>query len=278
LIQIKAARAGTAQIADMNSTTHSLTIAATGPVDVTLTERGDGRAVLLLHGGAGPMSVAGFAELVATRLGARVLAPVHPGFAGTPRPDALTTPRQLAALYAALLDRLDLRDVTVIGNSIGGWIAAELALLGSPRVGRIVLVDAVGVEVAGHPIADVFALTLDQLMQLSYHDPRPFRIDPTTLSDAQRAAAGANRAALAVYGGQPTTGDATLRGRLGAVAVPALVVWGESDRVVDPGYGRAFADAIPGARFELLAATGHVPQIETPEALLRAIAGFVDRR
>src|SRR5512138_2241071 len=127
---------------------------------------------LLLHGGAGPMSVAGFAGLLSSSApAARVLAPTHPGFDGTPRPAALTTVRQLAAYYAEQLDELGLDDVCVIGNSIGGWIAAELGLLRSPRVSRLVIVDAVGIEVPGHPVADFFSLTFDQVMRLSYADP-----------------------------------------------------------------------------------------------------------
>ena len=173
-------------------------------------------------------------------------------------------------LYAELIDQLGLDDVTVVGNSIGGWIAAEMALLKSPRISRIILVNAVGIEVPGHPVADFFSLTLDQVFQLSYHNPEPFRIDPATLPPAAQAAAAGNRAALATYAGTSMT-DPTLAGRLSAAKVPALVLWGDSDQIVDPEYGRAFAAAIPAARFQLLADTGHMPQIETPDQLLRAI-------
>lgn len=250
-------------------TTH-LTVDGIGAVELTITDQGRGRAVLLLHGGAGPQSVNGFAGLLAES--ARVIAPVHPGFDATPRPEALTSPRDLAALYVALLDTLDLTDVTVVGNSIGGWIAAEIALLRSPRVSGMVLVDAVGIDVADHPVADFFSLTLDDVARLSYHDPDRFRIDPSAMTGAQRQVMAGNRATLAVYGATMT--DTSLRGRLADAGLPTLVVWGESDRIVDPDYGRAFAAAIPGARFELLPGTGHVPQIETPGRLLAAILAF----
>jgi pimeloyl-ACP methyl ester carboxylesterase len=241
---------------------------------LTLSDVGTGRPVLLLHGGGGPGSVAPFAPLLAERLGARVLTPTHPGFAGTDRPDDVTTVRQLAQVYARLLDALDLDDVTVVGNSIGGWVAQELALLGSPRVGRVVLVDSVGVEVAGHPVADFFALTFPELAQLSYHAPGRFVIDPASMTDEARAVLAANRAALGVYAGAGMT-DPTLLARLRGVEVPTLVVWGEDDRIADPGYGRALADAIPGATFQVLARTGHLPQLETPELLAGVLARFV---
>jgi pimeloyl-ACP methyl ester carboxylesterase len=259
----------------MTTTTHALTLPGRGSVAVTADDQGEGRPFLLLHGGGGPQTVAGFAELLATRGPARVITPAHPGFGGTPRPDWLDTMAGLAAVYRELLDRLGLQDVTVIGNSIGGWIAAELALLGSARISGLVLVDAVGIEVEGHPVTDIFALSLDELAQLSYHDPAAFRIDPATMTEAQQAGMAANRAALQVYGGA-RMGDPALRGRLGAIACPTLVVWGEADRIADPDYGRAYAATIPGARFELLPGTGHLPQLETPDQLLRAVWDFAE--
>ena len=259
----------------MTTSALDLTLAGAGPVSVTVDDHGEGRPFLLLHGGGGPQTVAGFAELLATKEPARVITPTHPGFGGTPRPDGLADMAGLAALYRALLDRLGLDGVTVIGNSIGGWIAAELALLGSPRVSGTVLVDAVGIEVEGHPVTDIFPLSLDELARLSYHDPAAFRIDPAAMTEAQRAGMAANRAALQVYGGARMA-DPSLRGRLAAIATPTLVIWGDADRIVDPGYGRAYAAAIPGARFELLADTGHLPQLESPERLLRAVWDFAE--
>ncbi len=249
-----------------------LTVDGIGPVDVTFTERGAGRPFLILHGGAGPQSVSGFADLLAESEHVRVITPSHPGFGGTTRPDALNSVRRLAALYVALLEQLDLSDVTVIGNSIGGWIGAEMALLGSPRITGLIIVDGVGIEVPGHPVVDFFTLTMDQVAELSYHHPDGFRVDPSKMPPAQQAAMAGNRAALAVYGGAMV--DPTLLGRLRAIAVPALVLWGESDRIADPDYGRAFAAAIPGARFELLTETGHVPQLESPNKLRAAIESF----
>jgi pimeloyl-ACP methyl ester carboxylesterase len=255
------------------TSTHTLTLDGVGPVDVTLTESGSGQPFLLLHGGGGPATVNAFGELLAAEKGVRVITPVHPGFAGTPRPDALNSVRGLAALYVALLNELDLTGVTVLGNSIGGWIAAEIALLDSPRVDAAILIDAVGIEVPGHPVADFFSLTMDQVSQLSYHDPVKFGIDPAKLPPAALAAMPGNRASLATYAGSAMV-DRTLAGRLAKVMMPTLVLWGDADRIGDPDYGRAFAAAIPGAEFRLLAEAGHLPQIETPGQVLDAVWGF----
>src|SRR3989442_2167178 len=164
---------------------------------VRLDERGSGPPMLVLHGGGGPQSVAGFTE--ALSLHAHVLSPIHPGFAGEPRPEWFDSIDDLALTYLDLLERLGLRDVMVVGSSIGGWIAAELAVRDTTRLSSIVLVDAVGIQVEGHTIANVFSLTPDELLALSFHNPAAFRIDPTTLSPEQVAVTAANFQALKVY-------------------------------------------------------------------------------
>lgn len=244
---------------------------------IAFKEYGAGRPFFLLHGGGGPLTVDAFAQRLAAEQSVRVLVPTHPGFGGTPRPETLTTVRQLAALYLQLLDELGLDDVTVVGNSMGGWIAAEMALLHSQRIGRVVIVDGVGIEVPNHPIADFYSLTPRQLAELSYHDPDRYGIDPSKLPPAALEAMAGNRAALGVYAGTSML-DPTLAERLSEVRVPTLVVWGDSDRIADAGYGRAFAAAIPGAKFELLSQSGHLPQIESPAALLDVIRDFASAR
>jgi pimeloyl-ACP methyl ester carboxylesterase len=254
-----------------DSTIKTIEAEGVGPVELTAEERGEGRPYLVLHGGAGPQSVVAFAHLLTEKGGNRVITPTHPGFGGTTRPEALDTVAKLATLYQGLLDELELEDVTVVGNSVGGWITAELALLGSRRISRIVLLDAVGIEVEGHSVADVSDLTLREIQALSFNNPASFRVDPSTVPDAQKAIMAANAATLAVYVGSQAMADPTLLGRLSGVSIPTLVLWGESDRIVEPAYGQAYAAAIPGARFEVLPGTGHLPQLETPELVLKAI-------
>ena len=253
------------------STIKTIDVRGIGPVELTVEERGDGRPYLVLHGGAGPQSVAAFTELLAEKDSSRVLAPTHPGFNGTSRPDELNSITRLATLYSGLLDDLGLGDVTIIGNSVGGWIAAEMALLGSPRITGVVLLDAVGIAVEGHPVADVSGLSVPEIQALSFHDPAPFRVDPATIPDAQKAVMAANGAALAAYAGSSTMADPALLGRLSGIKIPTLVLWGESDQIVEPAYGQAYAAAISWAHFVALPATGHLPQMETPDLVVQAI-------
>ena len=260
----------------MISTTHTVTLDQ-GDLDITVDLHGEkGHPFVLLHGGGGPQTVAPFAQLLSEQRPARVFAPVHPGFGGTARPDWLTDVTTLAQAYIRLLDVLGLEDVAVVGNSIGGWITAEIAALGSDRISSVTLINAVGIDVPCHPVADTFPLTPVELSRLSFHDPSKFRFDPSALSEEQRTVMAGNRAALQVYSGPHDMADPALRERLAKATVPALVAWGESDQIVDAGYGRAYAAAIPDARFELLPATGHMPQVETPGQLLPVVWDFAD--
>jgi pimeloyl-ACP methyl ester carboxylesterase len=127
----------------------------------------------------------------------------------------------LARLYNELIDQLGLDDVTVISNSLGGWTAAEIALLRSPRVSGIVLIDAVGIDVPGHPVADFFSMTMDEVFTRAFHNPEPFRIDPGSLPPAARAVAAGNNASLAAYAGtHKSMSDPGLAGRLATVETP----------------------------------------------------------
>ncbi len=146
---------------------------------VRFDEQGSGRPMLLLHGGAGPQSMFGLASALSRS--AHVLVPTHPGFSGEPRPEWFDSIDDLAFAYLDLLERLNLRDVLVIGSSMGGWIASAMALRDTTRLlSGIILVDAGGIQVEGHPIADVSSLTPDQLSALSFHNPAAFRVDPAT--------------------------------------------------------------------------------------------------
>ena len=242
------------------------TTVSAGGVEVTLEDHDAARPFLLLHGGGGVGTVRGFADLLAERTRSRVLVPTHPGFGGTIRPAGVDTTRDLAVAYVALLEELDLTDVTVIGNSFGGWIAAEMALLGSSRLSGAVIIDGIGIEVDGHPVTTVAGLAPAELAKLSFHDPAKAPRPPA----AGGSGPSPDIAALISYAG-PTMSDPTLLGRLATVHLPVQVIWGQSDGIVSTDFGKAYADAIPMSTFTVLPRSGHLPQLETPEELLGAI-------
>jgi pimeloyl-ACP methyl ester carboxylesterase len=242
---------------------------------VRVGEHGSGRPILVLHGGAGQQSVIGLATALSRS--ARVLVPTHPGFEGEPRPEWFDSIDDLAFAYLDLLARLDLRDVLVIGSSVGGWIASTMALRDtSQRIHGLVLIDAAGIQVEGHPVADVSSLTPAELSALSFYNPAAFRVDPATVTPEQAAIRAANIKTLYVYDQGLNMADPKLRRRLRHVNIPVLVVWGESDGVIDSEYGRAYAQSFPNARFELIPQAGHLPQLEQPERVLKLVWEFAD--
>ena len=235
------------------------------------------RPVLVLHGGGGPRTVAPIvSHLGATRF---ATAPTHPGWDGTERPDSIASVADLAHTYLDALVEHDERDVVVVGSSIGGWIALEMAVQSTTderyagRLGAVVVIDGVGAVVEGQPVADFFALDARGLAEAAWHDPERGYQDPAASTDEQRAAQQANGRTMAAIAG--TMSDPTLLGRLGAVQVPTLVVWGASDRIVTPAYGRAVAAAVPGAEFAEVPAAGHLPHLEAPEATWAVIDPFI---
>jgi pimeloyl-ACP methyl ester carboxylesterase len=241
---------------------------------LTVAEGGVGRPALVLHGGGGAMTVAPIAGHLAERM--RTLTPTHPGWDGAPRPDSIGSVADLAAAYLELLAAEGLENVLVVGSSLGGWLGAAMAAAdGGARIGALVLIDAVGIEAEGEPITDFYALDARGIAEHAFHDADAYYVDPDTIPPEQAAQMAANMATMRALAGEPYLVDPGLAERLGAIAVPTLVIWGESDGIATPAYGRAFAAAIPAARFELVADAGHLPQIEQPAATNALLDSFI---
>ena len=260
-------------------TTNVRTIELPGGLPLTIQEYGEnteGSAVLMLHGGAGPRTMAGISAAMSEHV--YVIAPTHPGFDGTPRPEWADSIADLATAYLDLLDVLDLRNVMVLGNSIGGWIAAEMAVRDNhQRLGAVVLVNAVGIHAfrKENEVVDVRTINPADIGKLSFAN-QALRPDFSTFTDEQRAAAAANQKTLAIYGGEHFSFDPKLRGRLRRVSLPALVIWGEQDGIAPPDYGRGYAKAFGNGHFAPIADAGHLPQIEQPAAVIGAVVDFVE--
>jgi pimeloyl-ACP methyl ester carboxylesterase len=250
------------------------TIALPGDLTMTIDEHGtptDGTGSLVLHGGAGPRSVAGLANALTGN--GYVVVPTHPGFDGTPRPGWIDSVADLATAYLDLIDALGLTEVSVYGSSIGGWIASEMAVRDNRRVLReLVLLGATGIEPkAPLEIADPAKLGPVRTGELAFHNPS-LRLDPSTLTDQQRAVMLANQQVQALLA--PGSFDRKLRGRLHRVGVPVLVLGGEQDGIVPLDYERDLAGSFPSATFRAIPNAAHFPHIEQPEIVLAEIEKF----
>jgi pimeloyl-ACP methyl ester carboxylesterase len=250
------------------------TSAVYADLTLTLAEAGAGRPVLVLHGGGGLATVAGLAQHISRT--AHAITPVHPGWDGTHRPAWLTGIDDLALAYLHHLRDRGLRDVLVVGSSLGGWTAAEMAIPDTAGIiTGVVLIDAVGVHVDAEPIADFFALDARGVAEHSWDDSDRYYVDPANVSAAESARRQTNMATMRILAGDPYMHDPKLLRRLGRVQVPALLLWGESDRIVTPAYGAAYAEAFGNGRLVVIPKAGHLPQIEQPEATFALIDGHL---
>lgn len=243
-----------------------------------VTEHGQGRPVVVLHGEDGPRSGSPFLDHLAT-LG-HVIAPSHPGFGHSPDSDSIDTVDDLSYLYLDLLAERNLRDVVLIGCSLGGWIAAEIAIKNTERIAKLVLMAPLGIKVGDREtrdIPDIFALSAEEISRLKYHDPSRATVEYSALSDDELTVIARNREATALYAWEPYFHNPKLRRRLRRIAIPSLLLWGASDRFVTPEYyGAAYRDAIPGARLAVIERAGHLPQLEQPEACVEHIRQFLN--
>jgi pimeloyl-ACP methyl ester carboxylesterase len=243
-------------------------------IDLPVVRRGSGPKILMLHGGDGPVSHFPFVDGLAAEH--EIILPVHPGFDGTPIPEHFDNLQDLIFLYLDLIDYLDLSEATLMGFDMGGWAAAEIAVINTRRFSRLVLVDSVGIKPGGpfdRDIADVFAMSAAEQARLSWHDPSKAP-DPAAMTDDELQIFAANKNAHGLYTWEPFMHNPKLPYRLHRIDIPTLLIWGESDGIVTPSYGEAFRDMIPGAEMVLIPGACHSPHIEQPEAFVRHFLDF----
>ena len=237
---------------------------------------GKGRPVLLLHGFQQIDPDAKFVELLERQVA--IIAPSHPGFGRSARPDGFETAYDLVHLYLSFIEGLPYDRITLAGFSFGGWLAAEIAAACSHRVEKLVLVDALGIKVSDREtpdILDVFNTHPDEVRRRSWHDPARFAPDFDAMTDEALTIRARNWDALCLYGWHPYMHNPQLPRWLRRIAVPTLVLWGASDGIVKPSYGEAYAALIPGARFQPIAEAGHHPEIEQSAAFADQLLGFI---
>jgi pimeloyl-ACP methyl ester carboxylesterase len=244
---------------------------------IDVIERGTGPPILFLHAENGiEPAIDAIDELAKS---ARVIAPTHPGFGGSELPHGMRTIDDLSYFYLDLLDQLDLRDVALVGVSLGAWIVAEIAVKSTARLSRLVMANAVGVKIGAREtrdIADIFALTEQDYLEIVYRDANVGRRDYKALSDGEARAAARAREATARFAWSPYFHNPRLKSRLHRIRIPTLFLWGVHDRMVGEAYGRAYSALIPGARFETLARAGHFPHQEQPVEFAERVLAFMN--
>ena len=239
-------------------------------------ERGQGEPLVYLHGGGGLGLDSGFLDLIARER--RVISPAHPGFGKSMLPDWIDSVDDIAHIHLEFMDRLGLSKVDLIGCSLGGWIANEMATKTPERIRRLALVGPVGVK-TGKPdkldIPDMFTLPPQELQKIMFHNPEKFRPDFSKLPDEALNVMARNRETLALLVWEPYMHNPKLPHRLQRLNMPVLFTRGASDGLVSGEYLERYAKLVSGARIATIPEAGHVPQLENPAALAKIILEFL---
>ena len=247
-----------------------------GGVEIEVDIRGSGAPVLLLEGEEQLERDLPFVEeLVKTR---QVIIPSPPGFGRSPRPEWMTNPDDISYVYLDLVEALGLKNVDVIGFSLGGWLAAEMAVKDDSSIRKLVMASAYGVKIGGPfdvDIEDMWTLHPSKVAAFKWHDVEKSKRDFANMTDEQLTVVAQNIETFARFCWAPYMHNPALRHRLHRIAVPTLVLWGANDGLTKASYGKAYAGLIPGAKFETIDKAGHYPHIEQPEAFGRALAAVL---
>jgi len=239
-----------------------------------LARAGSGRPVLVLHHDIGSPDRLPFYDALASRFD--VLVPHHPGYGKSERPQWLRSVRDVAVIYQSLLAELGIERATLIGLGFGGWIAAEMATMAPREFHRLVLVGAMGLKPPDGDIFDQAIVSYIDYACAGFHDQQAFATVYGDVTTDQLVEWDLCREMSFRIAWKPYMYNPTLPQLLGGVRAPALVVWGEDDKIVPRSAGERYADLLPNARLEIVRAAGHCVDMEQPEQLARLVGAFID--
>ena len=234
-------------------------------------EGGEGEPVLYLHGAGSPGLWNAWHDAVASRY--RLIAPSHPGFGDSERPEWILGMDDMVFFYLDLLDALGLERVSVVGSSVGGWIAAELGTVQPLRFARLVLTAPAGLYTPELPLADMFLAAPEELRSLIYYEPDAIPVPEMTPELMRRVHRG--QVTMARIAWSPYLHNPKLARRLARVHVPTLVVWGEADRLIPPGYAELYRKLLPDARTAYIPRCGHNVVVECPREFATVVTEFL---
>ena len=249
-----------------------------GMFNVSLRRGGDGAPLVYLHGSGGQGEWEPFLEMLSQ--GFEVIQPTHPGWPGSDGLDYIDDVIDMALFYHDLFDALGLSKVHLVGASLGGMFAAEIAALNGSYVDKLVLCEPAGIWLDEHQPLDFFVASPDELMRALFVDVEaaaarrapPDPEDKEAIAKAnlarQQAMAAASKFVWPIW-------DKGLKRRIHRIKAPTLIVWGEKDGLIPPVYGPEFQRLIPGSRLEVIPDTAHVPMTERPEEFVRIVSGFL---
>ena len=244
-------------------------------VKLHMARAGKGPPVLVLHHDIGTVDRLPFYDQLAEKFD--VMIPHHPGWGKSERPQWMRHPRDIAAVYAWLLAELDVAGVALIGLGFGGWVAAEMVSLAPNLYRRLVLVGAMGIKPPEGDIADQAVVSYIDYPLAGFHEEAAFAAVYGDVSTDQLEAWDVAREMSFRIAWKPYMYSQTLPHLLGGVRTPALIIWGDDDRIVPISAGQAYARALHDATFTSIPACGHFAEMEKPDAVGRLTIDFLSR-
>ncbi|HJQ82838.1 MAG TPA: alpha/beta fold hydrolase [Candidatus Binatia bacterium] len=245
---------------------------------VRVLEGGTGKPLVFLHGAGGLFAENPFLDRLAERY--RVFAPELPGYGESTGETLLEDMLDFTLHGWDVVAALGVERPLLVGHSMGGMIAAEMAALCPRDVAKLVLVASTGLWIPEQPIADLYAMLPFEYPRLLFHDPDAGAALLTAGADFSNLEAlaafyieNSRRMAMAGKILFPIP-NRRLAKRLYRVTAETLVVWGKSDRLVPPVYGERFRDAIAGARLVVIDEAGHMVPYEQPDVFVSVVSGF----
>lgn len=239
---------------------------------------GAGRPLLFLHSGAGPdWHSCEYISCLSENF--EVVAPFHPGFGRHERPRHFRSVDDLAYFYLDLLEELKLEDVLLVGAAFGGWIASEIAVRSTARIGRLVLADPFGIKVGGREdrdFLDFHMLEPAQRSSTEFVDPRFGTLSYSGKSDEELIVLARGAEAEAFYGWVPFMHNPQLIHWLHRIDVPTLILRGSNDKIIVRSNHDAYLDRIADSRMKIIEKAGSHPHIDAPADFAAAIAEFAE--
>jgi pimeloyl-ACP methyl ester carboxylesterase len=242
-------------------------------------EGGSGAPLVYFHGAGGLLIDNPFLDRLARQHS--VFAPEWPGYGESTGDELLEDMLDFALHGWDLVDALGLSRPHLVGHSMGGMIAAEMACLAPRDLGKLVLVAPAGLWMDEHPIPDVFAMLPFQIAEVLFADPLKGQALLTGVADlsdieALRDFYIASQRRLAMAGKIlfPIP-NRRLSKRLYRLRAETLLVWGAGDKLIVPAYTRQWQNLVPSARIEMIAGAGHMLPYEQPEAFVEAVQKFL---
>jgi pimeloyl-ACP methyl ester carboxylesterase len=243
-------------------------------IAVRMLRRGSGAPLLYLHGANGLPAWLPIFDRLARDF--EVFVPEHPGFGTSDNPAWIRNVGDLAMYYLDFLDTLPPYPVHLVGQSLGGWVAAEVAVRNCTRLASLSLLAPAGIRIKGVPMGDNFIWDAEEQVRNLYHDQAVAdRLLAAPLSDADADIALTNRFAAAKFGWEPRWHNPALERWLHRISVPTLLLWGKDDRLFPAAYAARWAERIAASRVELIPDCGHGIAIEQPERAASEIARLI---